>query len=140
MPAQLDQRRILHGSAFFIESLILPVDLHVGIGAMFQELFRQFQRGHVAAWRRRSVGRIADACSAIRAGFSQPGQGVQGRTARIGRIRVGAVVQQNGGEFEVGIDDGHVQRTRAVRRGIADIGAAFEQNLNRIDVPVPHRK
>ena len=68
MAAQLDQRRILHRAAFFVELFVLPVDLNVRICAVIEEFPGQFERRHVACRRRRTMRRVADSGGAVCAG------------------------------------------------------------------------
>jgi len=65
---------------------------------------------------------------------------VKARAARIACIGVRAAVDQNGGEFEVGIDDGHIQCAGSIRRDIVDVRSMIEQNLYRTDISIPDGK
>src|SRR6185503_3140515 len=105
MTSELDERRVLHRAAFLIELLFFPSKANVRIRALFQKLSRQFERSHIAGRRRRAMWRIADAGSAVRAWLPQPGQRVQRRSARIRGIRVSAVIEKDGREFEVRVHD-----------------------------------
>ena len=117
--------------------LLLPVDADVRIGAVFEKLLRQLDGADAAGGQRRPVRGIADAGGAVGAGLAEERQGMKRRSARIGSVRVRAAIEQHGGQLEIGIDDGHVQRARPVGRGLVDVGAAVEQDLDRIEVAVP---
>ena len=136
MPPELDVRRVLRRAAFLAERVFLPADAHVRIGAVLEQRFRQLERGHVARDRRRRMSGVADAGRAVRARASQPGERVQRRAARIGRVRIGAAIEQQRRELEIRVDDGHVQRAGAVGRSVVHIGAVVEQHLDGAGVAV----
>src|SRR5438067_6310736 len=103
MSSELNQRRILHRAAFLVELLFFPIDSGVGIGALLQQFLREFEWGQVACWWRWSMRRIADSCRSVRTRLAQPRQRVQGRSAWIGRIRIGAMIEQDCRKLEVRI-------------------------------------
>ena len=108
-----------------------------GILAVSKQLLRQlFARDFAGgAWRadwifsqpRRFPGR---------AGLTQPGQRVQGRTVRIERVRVGMVVQQQRRQVVVAIDHRHIQRGGAIGRPVFDVRAMLQQHLGRIHMVI----
>src|SRR5687767_6633683 len=104
--AQLDERRILHCAALFIELLVLPLDTGVGVRSLLQELLGQLESRDIARGNRRSVRGVADTGSSIRSGLTKPGQSVKRGSSRVRSVRIGAVIQQEGRKLEVRIDDG----------------------------------
>src|SRR5947207_8686816 len=95
MSSKLDQRRIFHRAAFLVELLFFPIDSNVGIRALLQQFLREVERGQGPCWRRWSMRRIADSRGSIRARLAEPCERVQRGSAGIGRIRIGAMIQQN---------------------------------------------
>src|SRR5262245_12708631 len=94
MASKLDQRRIAHRSAFFVERTLLPTDLDIRVGALFEKLLGKLDGAEVACRRGRAFRSIADAGGAVGAGFAEERQRVERRSARIRSVRVGAMVQQ----------------------------------------------
>ena len=65
---------------------------------------------------------------------------MQHRAAGVAGVRVAAGIQEQRGQFVVGIDDGQTQRTRVAVTGRIHIGAGRQQGLNRARVSLAHRK
>ena len=53
--------------------------------------------------------------------LAQPRERVQRRPARVRRVRIRAALEQQRREIEIGVDDGHVERARAVGRDVIDV-------------------
>jgi hypothetical protein len=140
MPSETDVRGIAGGPAFLAERRLAPVDACVRIGALFQQLLRQLQRGDFAGLLRRSLRRPADAGGAICTRLAQPGDGVERRAARVRQVGVGAAIEQQRRELEVGVDRRHAECARAVRSHVVDVGALLQQQLGRFDMCVADRK
>ena len=108
---------------------------------MIEQLLREVQAVHLAGRPRRGRWQLADASVARDARLAQPGDRVQRRSARIGQVRVGAVVEQHRCGFVERVDDRDVERARGiVRREIVRVRAVIEQEPHRFDLGVADRE
>src|SRR5215471_21727409 len=94
MTTELDVWRIAGRAAFLAKLVFLPAHAHVRIGAVLEQLLREFERRHSAARQRRSMSGVADAGGAVRSRLSQPRNRMERRAPRIRRVRIRAVVEQ----------------------------------------------
>ena len=129
----------LRASAAAAEAALAPGDRGVRIGA-----FRQQQPGHVevrqlAARPRDRLGIFAVHREIRRcAGLVQPDDHVQRMAARVGHVGIGAGVQQQRGQIEIGVQDRHAERRRAVGYPVVDVGALRQQELDSLVPVVAH--
>jgi hypothetical protein len=97
MPAEEQTRRVSRRAAERLELDLGPVDADVGIHAALEQQLRQLETRHLAGRPRRRRRELAGAARAIRrAGLAQPGDRMQRRCARVGQVRIGAVLEQDG--------------------------------------------
>ena len=69
---------------------------------------------------------------------ARPRNLVQRRPALRRAVRVGAALEQLGGDFVVSIGRGEHERARPVEQGVVRVGARFEQRTRRVDRAGPH--
>ena len=136
VPAQLDQRRVLHRAAFLVELLLLPLDPDVGVGAVLQQRLRQLERGQLPVGTGGPCGVLPTPAAPSAPGFRSQASVCSADPRWSGSIRIGAVIEQRRRQFEIGVDDRHVQRARAVGRDVVDVGAVRQQRLDRVDTAV----
>ena len=134
VPAQRDQRRITGRPAFFVELLLLPLNPRVRVGAMLEQRFRQLERCDLPRRLWNTIRPPAETVAAVGAGLPQPGERVQRRAARVGRVGVRAVIQQHRRDLVVRVHNRHVQRARAILRHVIRVATMTEQRANRVGV------
>jgi hypothetical protein len=133
-----DVRRVARRAPLLVEARLAPVDARIGVRAMLEQRLRELKRRDRADRLRRSLRCAADAGRAIGAWLAQPGDGVQRRSARIREVGIGAMLEQNRGELEIGVDHRHTQRARSVGRLFVHIRPMLQQQRGSADPRTPH--
>ncbi len=111
-----------------------------GFAPCASSFFDELEARDVAGRPRRGRRQIADARVAGRARLAQPRDRVQRRRARVGQVRIGAVVEQHGRGLVERVHDRDVERARAVGREVVRVRAVVEQIAQRVDLRVAHRE
>ena len=65
---------------------------------------------------------------------------MQRRAARIGRVGIGAVLEQHARQFVMGVDDRQRQGARVVGAGVVHVRARREQRAHGVDMSAAHRE